>query len=376
MRTKYLFKNTIVVLLLAFVSCEEKAPDIQEPGLLSLSQVSQEYVLDEEEGTIQFTLALSLSGQDNPQAFSVVVQPNLILLKQKLDEIEGAVAMPADLYNVPSTIEVPDGQQEVDFHLTIDRNLLIAKYPHLYDKQLVIAVALARPSRYGIDEVHATVAVTINSADVMPEPEEPEEPAEPEEPEGPEVPNPEPEPAGNLIKGGDFDSGSEQFWTIINGEDDDGYHENMAVISDGYLKFDYGTNQGGGTVVLYQKIELEKDKRYKLTADFSSTGGATDQLFQLIIDYPQPVERVWYNEYRDGWENDILFLYIDNWQPTGLGNKMKGKLQDIAPWVVNISRPSGEFNAKFSGEGYIILRFGSWDSPGSIIIDNLYLIEM
>lgn len=374
MKTTYLFRSIIVLLLLAFISsCEEDTPDTQEPGLITLSQVSQDYVLNEEEGTIRFTLGVSLSGEDNPQAFSVVVQNGLGLLKQKLDEIEGAVAMPADLYNVPATVEVPDGQQEADFHLTIDRDMLIEKYPHLYDKQLVIAVALARPSRYGIDEAHAAVAVTINSIDVMPSPEEPEEP---EEPEGPEVPNPEPEPEGNLIKGGDFGPESGQYWTIINGEDDDGYHENMAVIANGYLTLDYGTDQGGGTVVLYQKIELEKDKRYKLTADFSSTGGATDQLFQLIIDHYKPEERVWYDEYRPGWEDNILFLYIDNWQPTGLGNKMKGKLQAIAPWVVNIDRPSGEFTAKFSGEGYIVLRFGSWKSPGSIIIDNLYLEEM
>ena len=542
MKTKYLFRNTIVLLLLAFISsCEEDAPDTQEPGLISLSQVSQDYVLNEEEGTIQFTLAVSLSGQDNPQAFSVLVQPNLVLLKQKLDEIEDAVAMPADLYNVPATVEVPDGQKEVDFQLTINRNILIEKYPHLYGKQLAIAVVVARPSRYGIDETHATVAITINSIDVIPKPEEPVEPegnllrngdfgddsnywtivnmgmggpsplsiedgklrikgmdnaswaiyqavqveagktyklsgeifnggfasnnyiwaqfyvhaTQPVDgtdyspngdmpgwefgpdpswscplpasgtigehkcwgkeefkatatgtvyvtfkaggfggsgyfdldnlkfeettsttPEGPEVPDPEPEPEGNLIKGGDFGPGSEQFWTIINGEDSDGFHENMAVITNGYLAFDYGTDQGGGAVMVYQKIELEKDKRYKLTADFSSNGGATAQDFQLIIDHYEPQERVWYDIYRGDWENEILFLYIDNWQSTGLGNKLKGKLQEIAPWVVNIERPSGEFTAKFSGEGDIILRFGSWDSPGSIIIDNLYLKEM
>jgi hypothetical protein len=376
MKTKYLFKYTILLLLLASISCEKDDPDTQEPGLISLSQASQEYVLDEDEGTIQFTLAVSLSGQDNPEAFSVEVQSNLILLKQKMDEMEGAVAMPADLYNVPETVEVPDGQQTVDFHLTINRNMLIEKYSHLYDKHLVIAVKLAKPSRYSIDEAHATVAVTINSIDVMPEPQEPEEPVEPEEPEGPEVPAPEPEPEGNLIKGGDFGTGSEQYWTIINGDEDEAYHEDMAMITNGYLKLDYGTDEAGATVMVYQKIELEKDKRYKLTADFSSTGGATNQLFQLIIDYPQPVERVWYDEYRPGWENEILFQYIDNWQPEGLGNKLKGKLQEIAPWVVNIDRPSGEFDAKFSGEGYIILRFGSWNSPGSIIIDNLYLVEM
>ena len=319
------------------------------PVPLSNNASTENYEIDSTTNTLKITLGVYRSGLQSLQSYAVSVKADIEASDAAAASISRGVVLPAEVYSLPSAISVPDGERQAIFTLDVDLNKLIENYPDYGASKLVLVVTISDPSNYELNPALSKTTVVINGPSFLPAP--------------------------KIVKGGDFEPGNENYWTIIMGAPE-GYHEHIAVIADGYLTLDYGTNQSGGTVMVYQQIELEKDKRYKLSADFSSSGGATNQLFHLIIDNIPPTEGVPYNLFRPGYESEVVFMWIDNWQPDGLSKKLNGKLPQIAPWAVNIDRGSGEFVAKFSGEGYIVIRFSSWNSLGSIILDNIIIEEV
>lgn len=364
----------IVMLLLALTACEtndnEKEwgiPKIYMPqaaivngGLTPLYPVplgnnpsTENYVIDSTTNTLKITLGVYRSGLQPLESYAVSVKADIEATDSAVTTISRGVVLPADVYSLPSSISVPDGEREAIFTLDVDLNKLIENYPDYGANKFVLVVAISDPTKYELNPQLSKTIVVIDGPSFLPAP--------------------------KIVKGGDFEPGSESNWTIINADYTLEYHENIAVIANGFLKLDYGSDQARGAVSVYQKIELEQGKSYKLSADFSSSGGvSTFQQFIFSIDRYQPQEGVRYNPQRAGWENQVeMFCWIDNFQGGGLGGApLNGTLPQVAPWVVNIDKGTGVFQAKFSGDAYIIIYFITSRSAGTITLDNISVEEV
>ncbi|MGC4235506.1 MAG: hypothetical protein QM594_21210 [Niabella sp.] len=369
MKIKSLSGNIMILLMVALLCCKKTEPGIQQldGSPIFIPQASlldggatnyypvpfnenggvPNYIVDADSTRLEVVLGVSRSGPDDAQAYSVSVQNNLVVLQQQVNEMADAVALPADLYSFPKKVEVPEGGRTADFNLTVNYRKLLEKYPHLYDKKLLVALSLYNPSRYTVEDKNGTVVLVINAASFMPIP-------------------PEPQPDNNLIKGSEFNAGDEAHWNTM--KQNVSNSEPVISFSGGKLRVST-PGQAICNYLIYQAVEVEQDKKYKLSGDVT-TNGYTNGWFEFYLHPNAPVLDGDYNP-----ENGAgRLIEFDGWTP-GCLETISGKLEDLYCSGPGVSEGS-VFTSKYSGTVYFVMKIGAWEGKIDLELDNLKILKL
>jgi hypothetical protein len=306
---------------------------------------TQNYVIDSVANIINIVLGVRISGMQIPDSFSVKIAVDLAATSAAAFSISKGIELPSDVYTLPSQITVNENQREGVFYLQVDLNKLIAEYPSYAKNKMVLVVGISNPTKYELNENLAKTTVIIDGSAFMPIP--------------------------KIVEGGDFGTGSEQYWNFVS------MYGNLpasyAAIVDGVLRFDYGTTPVYGEICCYQLIELTNGSQYKFSCDFNSTGGSniTSCRFYLAVSPVKPVVTGTSYPYDKGM---TFYSILDAWN--GLKNPVNGTLPQKGGWQQGIDKATGLFTANFSGTGYLVIGAAAWNSSiGTIVIDNVKIEE-
>lgn len=157
--------------------------------------------------------------------------------------------------------------------------------------------------------------------------------------------------AGNLVVGGKMDVGDESKWNFVT------YNANATfTMIEGKLIASGGS---GGHVGVYQAIEVEGGKKYKV--DMTVTGsGATDTWFEVYVGMAAPVDG---QDYKDGGTR----LGLNTWAGCGK-TAFNGKLSALSCSGTG----GGVVTFEQSGTAYLFIRTGGANlGTTGIAIDNV-----
>jgi hypothetical protein len=317
------------------------------PVPLNSNASTENYVIDSTTNTLKIVLGVYRSGLQPLEAFSVSVSADLEATQTAISSIAKGVVLPAELYTLPTSVQVENGTRESIFYLNVDLKKLLTNYPNYNKNKMVLVVAVNDPTKYELNESLAKTTVIIDGASFL--------------------------PTLPIVEGGDFGSGSERYWTRMD------YAGNLpasaAAISNGALVFDYGTGAPAGDVYFYNIVELEKGVDYIFSCDFTGTGGSAinNARFYLVLSPSLPTTPSYSadNGYTD--PGNTFFTMIDAWN--GMKNPVTGTLPQNGGWQGNIDKSTGIFTSNFSGTGYLIIGVAAWGSPiGRITVDNVKII--
>jgi len=237
------------------------------PVPLDGDPMHQNYVLDTLAKTINVHLGVYCSAMGNKSPFSVDVITRSDTVNQLIagEVIKGAVHLPEDVYNLPTNITVPAGQQGVEFNLEIDLQKLIDNYPELGGAKLVLAVALDNPSNYELNNELSTTVIVIDAREFMPAP-----------------------PIENLVAGGAMETDDEQLWMWADDlEGEWGFTGDLPNGgAGGCLKW---TNQAAN-ITIYSEFQVEAGQEYKLSALCKIPEGTFKTWFDFFISDINPEE--------------------------------------------------------------------------------------
>jgi hypothetical protein len=157
--------------------------------------------------------------------------------------------------------------------------------------------------------------------------------------------------SGNLVVGGKMDTGDDVDWHVIN-------------ISGG-VTWNFGdgkyTATGGnwGHQAIYQAIDVEADKKYKVDM-FVSGSGATDTWFEVYVGTKEPVDG---SDYSDGG----IRLGLNTWNGCGKSG-FAGKLSSLSCSGTG----GGVVQFATSGTVYLLIKTGGANiGTDGISIDNV-----
>jgi hypothetical protein len=157
--------------------------------------------------------------------------------------------------------------------------------------------------------------------------------------------------AGNLVVGGKMDAGDESKWTFVT--------YNPAVtfgIMDGKMIASGGS---GGHAGIYQTLEVEGGKKYKVDMNVSGSG-ATDVWFEVYVGTAAPVDG---KDYNDGGTR----LGLNTWAGCGK-TAFSGKLSSLSC----AGTGGGVVSFPESGTVYLFIRTGGSNlGTTGISIDNI-----
>lgn len=362
MKTKHIYKLLLLMLSAALITCEKADSDkdwgnsliympqaalldggntIHYPVPFDKNAALQNYIIDSTEtNTIKVIMGVYRSGLEELQGYSVSVLPNPAVLQQKLAEIENAFELPEDMYSVPETVEVPDGQRGVNFYLTIDRKRLLEEYGYLWGKSMILALSLDKPTRYALNDKLSTVVVVINMSEFVPEPE-----------------------LVNILPGGEFNPEDEALWTIV--KQDPMTHDANVSLAGGKLSLSTSPGSLQTNWAIYQAVEVEQGKRYQLRGDIETE----DVSNGWLEFYLHPNEPEYGGDYGSG-----RLLEFSSWTEGCLGT-ISGKIEEL--YCGGITSPGAIFTSNFSGSVFFVIKAGVWDGAiGKIEIDNLKILEL
>ena len=116
-----------------------------------------------EGSTINVVLGVYRSGLQELQGYTVDVISRADTINQLITDgvLANAALLPDDTYSIPGNLTVPDGEREMTFHLSIDRNAISANYPSFVGMNLVLAVGITNPSRYELNQSLSTTIVIV-----------------------------------------------------------------------------------------------------------------------------------------------------------------------------------------------------------------------
>ncbi|MDR1681846.1 MAG: DUF1735 domain-containing protein, partial [Candidatus Symbiothrix sp.] len=160
------------------------------PVPLNNNASTNNYKVDSETNTLKIVLGVYRSGLQELQAFSVDVAADLSATATAVPAVTKGIALPTDVYSLPGKVSVDGGKRESIFYLDVDLNKLINDYPDYNTKQMVLVVAISNPSQYELNTNLAKTTVIIDGASFM--------------------------PVRKIVQGGDFEAGSEAYWTFLN----------------------------------------------------------------------------------------------------------------------------------------------------------------
>ncbi len=304
--------------------------------------VTDNYEIDEETNTLKIYLGVYRSGLQELESFTVNVYSDPEASEAAAGSVSRGVPLPEEVYSIPQTVTVRDGEREQIFFLEVDLTALEESYPSYNRNKMVLVVGIDSPTKYELNEALARTTVVIDGASFLPVP--------------------------PIVNGGDFGEGSEEYWSgeILAGPIELGTNSGIA---DGVLFFDYGTGAEGGESYWYTEVELEAGMQYKFSCDFVSTGeninASSGARFYILLRQTDPHEGFNYNDGKNTFD-----IYVDAWN--GLVNPISGVLPGAGGWQDNIDPATGIFTADFTGTGYLIFYAVGWSSPvGHITIDNV-----
>lgn len=169
------------------------------------------------------------------------------------------------------------------------------------------------------------------------------------------IPNSDPK-YGNLLKGGKFNEGDEDYWGTLQ------YSGGvLPQFPGGKVVFDYG---GWAHAGIYQSFEAEAGKKYRI--DMTLTGnGASDSWFEVYIGQSDPA--TFSGDYNEGGTR----LGLNTW--TGCGKvKFGDKLTKLSCVGSSSGDANGVFEAAATGTHYIVIRTGGANlGAGGISVDNI-----
>lgn len=160
--------------------------------------------------------------------------------------------------------------------------------------------------------------------------------------------------AGNLVKGGKFDAGDDAQWTKLNISA--GVSFNLV---DGKM---VATGGGWGHAAIYQAIQVEANKTYRLGMLVSGSG-ASDTWFEVYLGSVQPTQG---SDYGNGGN----LMGLNTW--TGCGNSpFNGNLSSIA-CTGSLVGKNGAITFTQSGTVYLVIKTGGANLGASgISVDNV-----
>ncbi len=308
--------------------------------------VAKNYTYDSTTQVINVVLGVYRSGLQDLEPFSVDVFVDENTSAQEAENTGRGVVLPKELYSLPNKVNVEKGERETIFFLTVDLKKLQEIYPAYATRRLVLTVGISNPSKYELNEALSKTTIVVNTSSFLDPPE--------------------------LIKGGDMEAGSEDFWTVLHLIPND---QGVIEIKDGKMIFrNTVTWWAEANTLVYQPIEVEAGIRYKLQAEFTSTG-MWDSQFEMYINKEKPVELQAY-DHKFG-EQDI-FGYVDHWGPAGapgFGSHVSGQFPQLAFWKKDLSA-DGIFTSPVDGTIYISFKILCWGNVGTITIDNVSIKEL
>lgn len=121
------------------------------------------YIIDRPGKKVHVLLGAALSGPESG-AYKVDIQVNNDTIQQLLNtgiyNPGSYMLMPASLYTLPATLDVAEGSRSNAFQLSLDIDQL--KQPVYAGKFLLLAVKIANPSRYTINNQLSTTVVVLD----------------------------------------------------------------------------------------------------------------------------------------------------------------------------------------------------------------------
>lgn len=296
--------------------------------------VNINYEFDPVTKILKIPLGVYRSGLENMEAFSVKITADNAASTAAAQNIPRGLALPEGTYSLPNEVSVENGSRQNTFFLTVDLQKVVDANLSSGSKQLVLVVGISDPTKYELNEKLAKTTVVINARDFL---------------------------GKNLLQGGDMEAGSEKYWKIVSLDPDS--PGGKIEIKDGVMSF---TNSGNASIAAYQAIEVEKDKKYVLKADMTSTA-VTSTTFITYLGTWEPVPMKGYDTHP----------YVAFWtfNPDGcLANPKSGNLPTIACGRWDIA-PDGTFTAPVTGKLYLVLKAESWGNIGKITLDNISITE-
>ena len=296
--------------------------------------------------TLKIVLGVYRSGLQTLDAYSVTVAADTAATTTAVAGISKGIRLPSDTYTLPTTVSVPNGKRENTFYLEVDLKKLIAQYSSYASKKIVLVVGISNPTKYELNESLSKTTVIIDGASFMPAP--------------------------KIVQGGDFGTGSEQYWTRVNliGS----LPSSAASINNGALVFDYGTTPVAAEICYYNTITLVNGTSYKFSCDFGSTGGSsvTNCRFYMAVSSVKPIVGTSYPW--DTGQGSTCYSILDAWN--GMKNAVNGTLPQNGGWQSGIDKTTGIFTSDFTGTGYLVFGVAAWTSGiGKITIDNVSIVE-
>lgn len=188
---KNIIYSVVVLSVFIFVSCEKDDSKIDwgiakiympqaslvsgglnnnYPVPLSSGPGVKNYTIDSS-GTgnnINVILGVYRSGLQELKQYSVEVTVKNDTITQLITNstLQNAVLLPADAYTLPATINVPDGERETTFNLSINRNKLLQD-PIYSGKKLALAVSITNPSMYELNTSLSTTIVIVSDWETL-----------------------------------------------------------------------------------------------------------------------------------------------------------------------------------------------------------------
>ncbi|TDO03444.1 DUF1735 domain-containing protein [Sunxiuqinia elliptica] len=373
---KYTLKySTLIVCLLSlflFIQCEEddSAKDwgvvkvympqasILDGGVtnnypvpLENNPLTQNYKLDTISNTLDITLGVYRSALKALEAYSVdvIVRPDTVAHLIETEEIKKAVLLPADVYSLPESVSVVDGQRETSFSLQIDVQKLTDNYPELGGMKLVLAVGITNPSKYELNQSLSTTIIIIDSREFMPA-----------------------APIQNYVAGGDMSEESMQYWQWTSETQVWGYSDDLPEGGAGSCMawFDENTPEMGQ--VIFHEVKLEEGKQYQLSGKVKIPDGASGIWFDLNLTDVNPEE--------NGWEQEGDFIGLWSGEPV---SSINGDIRDVGNigWGTWGDGRTNALNGVFTATSstmYVYLKCGmccGGTFNGSVLVDEIKLTE-
>ncbi|MCW3115911.1 MAG: hypothetical protein JWR18_4307 [Segetibacter sp.] len=319
----------------------------------STTNGTRNYVFDSVNNTIEILLGVYRPAVQNQNSFTVDVIKNVDTTNKLIANgtITNAVILPSDVYSLPATVTVAEGQSEAMFHLKIDRKILIDKYLSYSGKKLVLAVGIANPSKYELNKSLTTTIIIIDSKVFLPPP-----------------------PVINLIKGGDMELTSQSLWTVFGtGSREFGFAADKPKgTSGGSLRLfgDDATDVNGS---IYQAVPVEVGKKYELSAKVKIPGGGNQFWLLFMVSDVVPGTATWN-------EANNAFMGINTWWncgKTALDDDIRVVGCEGQGLFGNGIATKGIFTATKSTM-YVAIQLGKSAGTfgGNILIDDVKLIKV
>ncbi len=116
------------------------------------------------DGKLNVFLGVYRSGQGDLQSYTVDVYYDADASTSAASTSADRVVLSADYFTIPATVTVEDGSRQNTFYLTIDLEKLKADHPEYNTKMMVVAVGIANPTKYELNEDISKTIVVIDGS--------------------------------------------------------------------------------------------------------------------------------------------------------------------------------------------------------------------